>query len=263
MEGNKLKLKNQVAMITGSSQGIGEASAYLFAQEGAKIIVVSRTKEKGERVTLKINKEIGEAIYIQADVSQEKDVRRVMETAVKRFGKLNILFNNAGVGKNVPFLKMRAEDWDFVMNVNLRGHFLCCKYATPYLIASGGGKIINMSSVLGYQALPGTTAYTASKAGIIGFTKALALDLSRYNIRVNVIVPGSIDTEMMWAGLKNGEELAKVKKELAEAAPLGCVGDPLEIAKAALFLASDDSSFATGAPFIIDGGLLTKIATTR
>lgn len=258
-----MKLKDQVAVITGSSQGIGESSAYLFAREGAKVVVVSRTKEKGERVARKINEEIGEAVYVQADVSREEDVKKIMETTAERFGKINILFNNAGVGKGIDFLDMTVNDWDFIMNINLRGHFLCCKYAVPYLKKEGGGKIINMSSVLGYMTLPGNTAYTASKAGIIGFTKALALDLACHNIRVNVIIPGSIDTEMMWSGLEEGKKLESVRKEVAAAEPLGYVGKPEEIARVALFLASDDSSFATGAPFIIDGGLLAKIATVR
>jgi meso-butanediol dehydrogenase / (S,S)-butanediol dehydrogenase / diacetyl reductase len=258
-----MKLKSQVAIITGSSQGIGEASAYLFAQEGAKVIIVSRTREKGEKVARRINQGIGEAIYIRADVSREEDVKMIMEKTVNKFGKIDILFNNAGVGKGIDFFDMSVEDWDNIININLRGHFLCCKYAAPFLKQEGGGKIINMSSVLAYLTLPGNTAYTASKAAIVGFTKALALDLAPYSIRVNVIIPGSIDTEMLWDGLEKGEELEKTKKEVAAAEPLGYVGKPEEIAKVALFLASDDSSFATGAPFIIDGGLLTKIANVR
>lgn len=258
-----MRLRDKVAVVTGAGTGIGRATAVLFAREGARIVVGNRTPATGEETVNQIRQAGGEGRYVKTDVSRSEDARNIINTAVQAYGQLDILFNNAGIGgPGKELADTTEEEWDLIINVNLRGHFLCAKYAIPHMRARGGGVIINMSSVLGYLMLPHCTAYCTTKAAIIGLTKAMSLELARDNIRVNCLVPGSIDTPMMWEGLTE-EEKRDIEPEVADAEPLGRVGAPEEIATAALFLATEDSSFMTGAPLIVDGGLLAKIATVR
>jgi len=258
-----VRLRDKVAIVTGGGTGIGRAIAMLFAQEGARVVVAGRTEAIGAATVADIRQAGGIALFVRADVSRNEDVLHLIETTVRQFGRLDILVNNAGIGGPGKLLAdMGEEEWDAVIDINLKGHFLCCKYAIPYMRAAGGGVIINVSSVLGCLMLPGITAYAASKAGVFALTKALALEVARDGIRVNCLVPGSIDTPMMWEGLTE-EQRRAVEPLVAEAEPMGRLGTPEEIARAALFLASEDSSFMTGAPLIVDGGLLAKIATVR
>lgn len=258
-----MKLCDKVALVTGGGTGIGRAIAVLFAQEGAQVVVAGRTEATGIATVNDIRRAGGTALFVRADVSHAADVERLVETTVNQFGRLDILVNNAGIGGTGTLLaETTEEEWDAVLDVNLKGHFLCCKYAIPHLRAAGNGVIINTSSVLGCLTLPGTSAYSASKAGILALTKVLALEVARDGIRVNCLVPGSVDTPMMWEGLTD-EERRAVEPLVADAEPVGRIGRPEEIARAALFLACEDSSFMTGAPLIVDGGLLAKIATVR
>jgi NAD(P)-dependent dehydrogenase (short-subunit alcohol dehydrogenase family) len=182
---------------------------------------------------------------------------------MEAFGRLDILVNNAGIGGPGKALSETDEaEWDRVIDTNLKGCYLGMRYAIPRMKAAGGGAIVNVSSVLAEHTLPGCTAYTASKAAIIGLTRATALEVGRDGIRVNCIQPGSTDTPMMWDGLTDAER-AEVEPLVADAAPLGAVGRPDEIARVALFLVTDASSFMTGASLVVDGGLLTRIATVR
>ncbi len=186
----------------------------------------------------------------------------LVDQTVATYGRLDALVNNAGIGgPGKPLHEASEEEWDRVIDTNLKGAFLGMRFAIPHMLASGGA-IVNVSSVLAEMTLPGCTAYTASKAGIIGLTKATALEVGQFGIRVNCIQPGSTDTPMMWEGLDDAER-ADIEPVVAAAAPLQKVGQPEEIARVALFLVSDAASFVTGASFLADGGLLTRIATVR
>ena len=256
-------LAGKVAIVTGGGRGIGRAIARLFAAEGAAVAVAARTVTEGEETVALIRGEGGEARFIQTDVSQDAQMRHLIEETVGSFGRLDALVNNAGIGGPGKPLEETAEaEWDRVIDTNLKGCYLGMRYAIPHLRRAGGGAIVNISSVLAEQTLPGCTAYTASKAAIIGLTRATALEVGKDGIRVNCIQPGSTDTPMMWEGLDEAGR-AEIEPLVAAAAPLGKVGQPEEIAQVALFLVSDAASFMTGASLLVDGGLLTRIATVR
>lgn len=257
-----MKLESKVAVVTGAASGVGKATLELFASEGGNVVGVDVNVPAGEAVVAEVARTGAKAKFIAADVSSSEHVRDMVSKAVAAFDRIDILFNNAGIEIVVPIHEMSEEDWDAVLNTNLKGAFLCSKYVVPHMIRNGGGVIINNSSLMAGLALPGASAYCASKAGLLGLTKAMALDLGRYNIRVNAIRPGSVDTPLMWAGVQPAD-LKEVRRICNEAQPIGRVGRPEEIARAVLFLASEDASFITGADFVIDGGLGTKLATLR
>jgi NAD(P)-dependent dehydrogenase (short-subunit alcohol dehydrogenase family) len=258
-----MQLKGKVAIVTGAGRGIGRAIAQVFAAEGAAVVVAARTASEGNECVADIQAAGGEAFYQQTDVSQRVDVQRLVDACLERYGRLDILVNNAGIGgPGKPLYESDEEDWDLVLDTNLKGCFLGMRYAIPPMREAGGGAIINLSSVLAEHTLPGCTAYSASKAGIIALTRATALEVGQHGIRVNCIQPGSTDTPMMWEGLDEAGR-REIEPLVAAAAPLGKVGSPEEIAQAALFLASDAASFITGASLLVDGGLLTRIATVR
>ena len=261
--GTTMQLSGKVAIVTGGGRGIGRAIARLFAAEGAKVVVAARTVAEGQEAVRLIQDDGGEARFIRTDVSKDIDVRALVAETVDAYGRLDILVNNAGIGGAGKLLAETSEaEWDEVIDANLKGTYLGMRYAIPHMKAVGGGAIVNFSSVLAHTALPGGSAYTATKAAIIGLTKAVALEVGRDNIRVNCILPGSTDTPMLWEGLTDAERI-EVEPEVAAAAPLNKVGKPEEIAQVALFLATDASSFMTGAPVLVDGGLLTRIAAVR
>jgi NAD(P)-dependent dehydrogenase (short-subunit alcohol dehydrogenase family) len=217
----------------------------------------------GAEVARGIAHDGGRAVFVSADVADAAAVRRFVDRVADAFGRVDILVNNAGVSSPRAAVQDLAEaEWQRVMATNLDGHFHCAKYAVPHMIRAGGGAIVNTASVLAQATLPGGVAYTTSKAAIVGFTKALAHDLGPHRIRVNCLLPGSTDTPMMWQGV-TPEERTAVEAEVSAAQPLGRVARPEEIARVALFLASDEASFVTGAALVVDGGLLTRIATTR
>jgi len=249
-----MRLKDQVAVITGGTSGIGEATALLFAKEGARVAITGRSQERGAAVAQQIKQQGGDALFIRADVSLASDCRRAVETTVGAFRRLDILFNNAGVFYPQTALECSEQEWDEQINVNLKGTFLMSKFTLPVMIAQKHGVIINNSSGWGLVGGDHAVAYCASKGGVVLMTKAMAIDHGRQGIRVNCICPGDVETPMLPADAKmRGLSWEQYLKDCNNR-PMGRIGHPDEIAKAVLFLASDESSFMTGAALVVDGG---------
>jgi NAD(P)-dependent dehydrogenase (short-subunit alcohol dehydrogenase family) len=250
------KIDGKVAIITGAASGIGKATAMLFAQEGANVVVADFMDELGEETVKIINESGGKAIFVHTDVSKAEDVKNMIKTAVDTYGRLDIVFNNAGIeGASVDTANYPENVFDKVVAVNMKGVWLGIKYAVQELLRNGGGSIINTTSVAGLVAFPGLSAYNATKGGIIQLTKTAAIEYAKQNIRVNCIAPGVIETAMVDRVLKGQPE---AKAAFIQMEPVGRFGKPEEVAKAALFLASDDSSFITGTVLIVDGGLTAQ-----
>jgi NAD(P)-dependent dehydrogenase (short-subunit alcohol dehydrogenase family) len=249
-----MRLANQSALITGGTSGIGEATALLFAREGAQVTVTGRDEGRGQRAVKTIEKNGGRAIFVRTDVRKAADCQNAVAETVRAFGCVDILFNNAGVFYPHDALECSEEEWDEQIDVNLKGVFLMSKAALPGMVAQGRGVIINNSSGWGIVGGDKAVAYCASKGGVVLMTKAMAIDHGRQGIRVNCICPGDVETPMLpldakMRGLKWEDYLAGCASR-----PLGRIGTVDEIAKAVLFLASDDSSFMTGAALVVDGG---------
>jgi NAD(P)-dependent dehydrogenase (short-subunit alcohol dehydrogenase family) len=249
-----MRLINKVALITGGNSGIGRATALLFAKEGAKVALTGRDEDRGRLVVTEIREASGMAIFIPSDVRFARECRQAVDETLRQFGRLDILFNNAGIFYPHTVIDCPEEEWDMTIDVNLKGTYLMSKCALPIMIAQGGGVIINNASGWGITGGNKAASYCASKGAVLLLTKAMAIDRGRQGIRVNCLCPGDVDTPMLPADAK----LRKMewKDYLAEASnrPLGRIGTPDEIARAALFLASDDSSFMTGAVLAVDGG---------
>jgi NAD(P)-dependent dehydrogenase (short-subunit alcohol dehydrogenase family) len=257
------ELNGKVALITGAGAGIGRATARTFAEAGAAVGLCDVDDATGTAVAREITQAGGRALFVRTDVADVEAVRRFVGRVAETFGRVDVLVNNAGVSSPRASVQDLAEtEWHRVLGVNLHGHFYTAKYAVPHLLRAGGGAIVNTASVLAEATLPGGVAYSTSKAALIGFTKALAHDLGPSRIRVNCLLPGSTDTPMMWEGVSS-EVRAAVEAEVSVNQPLRRVARPEEIARVALFLASDAASFMTGAAVVVDGGLLARIATTR
>lgn len=250
------KLEGKVSIITGAGSGIGKSTAILFAKEGSKVVVVDCVVEGGQKTVDLINKDGGEAIFIEADVSKSADVQRAITSTVDKYGKLDILYNNAGVeGILAPIHESTEENFDRVISINLRGVFLGMKYGIIQMLKQGGGVIISTASVAGLIGFPNITAYCASKGGVVQLTKTAALEYATQNIRINCICPGIIWTPMLERFTGGDEE---TKKQFTAMEPVGRMGKPEEVAQAVLFLASDDASFVTGVPFPVDGGYIAQ-----
>jgi NAD(P)-dependent dehydrogenase (short-subunit alcohol dehydrogenase family) len=246
-----VKLAGKVALITGAGSGIGRGSALLFAKEGARIAVADIDEESAAESVRQIKSQGGEAIAIRADVSSPGDVQAMVETTVSRFGTVDILYNNAATEGPICFAaQISVEQFDYVMDVNLRGTWLGMKYALPIMMAKRSGAILNVSSLAGLRATPGGAAYCASKFGVIAITQAVAIEYGKYNIRANCIVPGWIETPMVHRLFG-----ANLPQSSVTAAPLRRIGQPQDVAKAALFLVSDDADYITGTVFPVDGGI--------
>jgi NAD(P)-dependent dehydrogenase (short-subunit alcohol dehydrogenase family) len=255
-----MRLKDKVALITGAGNGIGRETALLFAQEGAAVVVADVGDAAGEKTAADIKAVGGQAVYAHADVSKAADSENMVRVAEENFGKLNILFNNAGImhGDDDNAVTTEEAIWDLTMAINLKGVFFGCKYGIPALRRAGGGSIINTASfvaILG-AATP-QIAYTASKGGVLAMTRELAIIHARENIRVNALCPGPLRTELLMNFL-NTEE--KKQRRLVHV-PMGRFGEAKEIAYAALYLASDESSFVTGTDFLVDGGITAAYVT--
>jgi 3-oxoacyl-[acyl-carrier protein] reductase len=245
-----LSLENKVALVTGGSRGIGRAIALEFAARGAAVVVnYNKSPESAEEVVRQIQASAGKAAAYQADVSDFKQAEGLVKFAIDTFGELSILVNNAGITRDQLIMMMPEADWDAVINTNLKSTFNCSKIAVKHMMRKRIGRIINIASVAGQMGNPGQTNYSASKAGQIGFTKALAREVAARNITVNAIAPGFVDTEI----------LDGMTPEILEAAlkmvPLGRKGKPEEIAFAAAFLASDEAAYITGQVLGVDGGM--------
>jgi NAD(P)-dependent dehydrogenase (short-subunit alcohol dehydrogenase family) len=252
-----LPLQNKVVIVTGGASGIGRASAILFAQSGAKVVVADINEEGGLNTIEEITKRSGHAIFVKTDVSRGVDTKNCVETAVKTFGRLDCLFSNAGFNPVGTVVDTNEELWDRVLEVNLKGMFLMCKYAIPAMKTAGKGSIVCTASVDGILAIPNEAAYIASKGGIISLVKAMALDHAKDNIRVNCILPGAIRTPL-YEGFAKESRLLGQPEELgdpqAEQHAMGRIGEPNEVAQVAMFLLSDAPTFVTGAIVPVDGG---------
>jgi len=249
-----MRLQNKVALITGGTSGIGEAVAELFAREGANVAITGRNESRGHAVTVRILESGGKAIFVRTDVRHAAECKRAVDATLDSFGRLDVLFNNAGVFYPQTTLECSEEEWDLQIDINLKGTFLMSKYALEPMIAQGGGVIINNSSGWGLVGGDKAVAYCASKGGVVLLTKAMAIDYGRQGIRVNCICPGDVDTPMLPEDARRRGLDWKTYLAGCENRPLGRIGTPEEIAKAVLFLASDDSSFMTGATLVVDGG---------
>ena len=251
-----MRLQDKVALITGGGSGIGRQSALLFAKEGAKVAVVDLDEKSGRETASMIK----DAIFVRADVAVARDCQQMVEAAEKAFGKLNVLFNNAGImlAKDDDAISTEEEVWDVTLDVNAKGVFLGCKYGIPALRRAGGGSVINTASfVARLGAATPQIAYTASKGAVLSMTRELAVIHAREKIRVNALCPGPLKTELLMKFL-NTE--AKMNRRLVHL-PMGRFGEAEEIARAALFLASDESSYITGSEFMVDGGLTAAYVT--
>lgn len=266
-----MRLQDKIAIVTGGGQGLGGAMSRMFAREGARVAIAQRTKEKLEQTTADIEAAGGEVLPMVVDVSKPDEVKALIEATIERFGGLDILVNNAGVGLWIPLDEVDEADYDRVMDTNLKGLWMGCRYAVPHMKARGGGAIINISSVHGIQGGERNTVYAATKGGIIGVTKALASELARFNIRANTISPGAIDVsnarERALAGVQpafHAELLERFGEYLNPGSqyfqPLERVGEPADIAYCAVYLASDEAKFVTGQNIAVDGGLTTYLS---
>jgi len=253
-----MRFQDKVVVITGAGTGMGRATALRFAREGARVVVVDWKAENGKETVNQIQARQGKAVLVVADVSQSEGARHIAQEAVSAFGGIDILCNNAGILYYGTVVDTPEEDWDRVLDINLKGIYLCSKYCIPEMIRRGGGAIINTASVHGLATQKEMAAYAASKGGVIALTRNMALDYAPYGVRVNCVCPGTIDTPMLDYALQLEPDPVTARKEFEAMHPLGRVGRPEEVAELILFLASDQASFITGAPYLIDGGLLAK-----
>lgn len=258
-----MKLKNKVAIITGAGSGIGREAAILFAQAGANVVIVDLDKKCAEHVSQAVKEAGGQAHALQTDVSQWDSCKSMVNEAAEVFGGVDILFNNAGIPMAKSLDLLTEEDWDRTMAVNLKSVFLCTKLVVPKMVERGGGAVVSTSSITGTIGSRGQAAYCVSKAGIICFTQCMALELATFNIRVNCICPGFTDTPMLRNFLAqwfpDSAERDKIIQLTQAKAVLNRYGTPQEMAKAALFLVSDDASFITGQALTVDGGTTINI----
>ena len=249
-------LRDKVALVTGAASGIGKATALLFAREGAAVVLFDLDEPGGRATARAIEDEGGRALFVRGDVTRDADARRAVDETVARYGRLDILFNNAGIIRRATVVDTSEEDWDRVMEVNVKGVFLLSRRAVPAMARSGGGVIVNTASVWGLVGGARAAVYCASKGAVALLTKAMAIDHGAQNIRVNCICPGDTDTPMLRGeAAMLGDPLDRHLEQAADV-PLRRVARPEEIAQAALYLASDAASFVSGAPLIVDGGFV-------
>lgn len=250
-----MDLKNKVAIITGGRRGMGRTHALTLAKAGAKVVISDISLEGCQKVVQEVKKQGGEAIAVECDVTKKEQVDIMVKKTIEVFGKIDILVNNAGILQFKPFLELTEQDWDKTLSVNLKGYFLCAQACAKEMVKQKSGAIINITSIaMGGMGVgfPNIVHYSASKGGIVAMTEALALELASFNIRVNAIAPGAIDTPMM----ASSEQDPKTMEGTLARIPMHRIGKPEEISNAVLFLASDRSSYITGSTIIVDGGWL-------
>jgi meso-butanediol dehydrogenase/(S,S)-butanediol dehydrogenase/diacetyl reductase len=253
-----MRLKDKVCIITGGGSGIGRASALLFAREGARLAVADKRLQAAEAVASECTGEGAQALPVEVDVARAIDVQRMVAATVAAFGRLDVLVNNAGYGIAGSVVETDEQAWDDLMAVNVRGVYLCCKYAIPAMKANGGGAIVNTASVVAAVGIRDRAAYCASKGAVAALTRAVAIDHVGDGIRCNAVAPGTVDTPYFDRILKTSADPAAVRRKLEERQLLGRLGKPEEIAAAILFLAGDESRFATGTILTIDGGMTAQ-----
>jgi len=254
-----MKLKGKTAIVTGSSSGLGQATAIEFAKEGANVVVNTHLDASAAEETMEAVKEAGgEAVFCQADVAKEADCERLAQTAVDKWGRLDILVNNAGIEIRGGVATLSVEDWDKMLDVDLKGVFLCSKYGVKAMQAGGGGSIVNIASVLSFDVIPERAAYCSAKGGVLQLTRSIALDHGPDNIRCNNLAPGAFLTPLLQRSLEDSGAYEEIKEVLTNKSPLGRMGDFAELARCAVFLASDDASFVTGSTLHCDGGWFLK-----
>lgn len=243
-----MRFSNKVAIVTGGASGIGEETTRLFAAEGAKVVIADFS-ERGETVAQELRDSGYEALFVRTDVTKESDVQALVQATVEKFGKIDILFANAGIASDAPGHQLTIDKWQRTVDINLTGVFLCDKYVIDQMLKQGtGGAIVNCGSIHSHVGKSGVTAYAAAKGGVKLLTQSLGIDYAKEGIRVNAICPGYIDTPLI-AGRNEA-----ITEHLVGLHPMGRLGRPEEVAKAVLFLASDDASFITGANLLVDGG---------
>ncbi len=249
MTGN---LQDKVALVTGGGSGIGKATSLAFAREGCKVVIADVNVEGGEETVGMIENSGSQAIFVRADVSKAADVKNMVEAAVKSYGRLDYAHNNAGISGVYKSTHEYPEDgWDQVIDINLKGVWLCMKYEIPQMLEQGEGAIVNTASQLGLVALKGSSCYVASKHGVAGLTKTAAIEYARSGIRINAVCPGAIDTPMTMRDPIDG---GPTQEEMAVRHPVGRIGEPEEIAEAVVWLCSDAASFVVGHTMLVDGG---------
>ncbi len=245
------KFEGKAAIVTGASRGIGREIALLLAAEGARVAVnYSGSKDKADEVVEQITESGGEAFAIQADVSNADSVKNMVDKTLEIFGSIDLLVNNAGITKDNLLMRMKEDEWDDVININLKGVFLCTKGVTRQMMRQRAGKIVNVASIVGVSGNPGQANYVAAKAGVIGFTKTAAKELALRNINVNAVAPGFITTDMTAALSED------MKSQMLSAIPLGKLGSPEDVARTVLFLLSEDAAYITGQTIHVDGGMV-------
>ena len=247
-----MRLEGQVAIVTGAGQGIGRAVALTLAREGATVVVNDIDLEKAEKVAEEVSAQGGQALPVQADVSVGDEVNNLVEKTLDSYKRVDILVNNAGVAKMTRFLELTEAEWDRTMNINIKGQFLCSKAVIAQMIKQKRGKIVNIASLAAHIGAPGLAAYGASKGGVVQLTKALAVELGKYNIMVNAVSPGLTLTDLIKSAVKDRPDFI----EGIDRIPLRRAAEPEDIANAVLFLASSESDYITGQVIIVDGGLM-------
>lgn len=247
------RLDGKVALITGGNSGIGKAAALAFGKAGGRVVVAARRSKEGEEVAREVRDAVGEAAFVRADVTREADVQGLVSETLERFGRLDVAFNNAGLGSEPrPLVEQTEEDWREQLDGNLTSVFFSMKHEIPAMLqTAGGGAIVNTASVLGLVGIGGTAPYVAAKHGVVGLTRAAALEYAERGVRVNAVAPAIVDTPLFRSALGSTEEGARAVRELH---PVKRFGSPEEVASLALYLSSDEASFLTGAALPIDGG---------
>jgi len=245
-----MRLRDKVALITGSGSGIGEATARLFASEGASVVLTGRRGNALSKTADRIDIKGRNVSIIRGDVRKSKDCEKVVRETIRRFGRLDILVNNAGVFWETDLTKVRESEWDTIVDTNLKGCYLMSRYAVPVMLRQNSGSIVNISSILGVIAMPNSFAYNASKGGVVNLTRSIAIDYAKKGIRCNCVCPGGVDTPMLAHEIKTKEG----RDFLNNMHPMGRMGKPEDVAYAALYFASDESSWVTGSILAVDGG---------
>lgn len=250
-----MRLKGKVAIVTGGAMGIGKGIAQVFAKEGAKVAIADINKDEGEKTAAELRTHSTEVIFVPVDVANEEQVKAMVDTVVSRYGTINVLVNNAGIGVYKSVLDTSSEEWDRCLAVNLKGVFLCSKYVIPHMQRAGGGVIINIASVHAVATVAATAPYAASKGGVVALTRNMAIDYAKDNIRVNAICPGWVYTPLIQRIFDSSGDPEGMRKRVTQRQLLGRLGTPEDIGYAALYLASDEASFVTGTCLFVDGGL--------